>query len=76
MVSGHDHDLGLPERSLLSRWIQHGYLALVLSGRKLTEGNAEVEGHGLQPVIQPLRHLHGSRFKSLRFSAVEAHKRD
>src|SRR3984885_2585407 len=75
-ILGHDHHLVLPERGLISCWVEHGYLALILSGRKLTEGNAKGEGHGLQPVVQCLRHLHGPRFKGLGFPAVETHKRD
>src|SRR5271156_4563575 len=53
----------LPEGSLLSGWVQYGYLAVVIAWRKLLESNAETEGHGLQAIVQPLRHFHRRGFK-------------
>ena len=72
----HEHDRSLPKRALLSGWVQHGYLAVVLAWRKLAESNAEAEGHGFQTVIQPAGHFHGLCFERFGLCPVETHKRD
>src|SRR5437016_1922449 len=72
----HKFDRSLPKCTLLSSWVQHGHLAVVLTWRKLTERNAEAERHRFQPIVQPARHLNRLRFKSFRLRSVETHKSD
>src|SRR5208337_4652375 len=69
----HKHNWSLPKRPLLSGWVQHGYLAVVLARRKLMESNPEAERHGFQPIIQSARHLQRLRFERFPLRAVETH---
>ena len=71
-----NHNRGTPKCCPLCVWVQHRHLAIVLSGVKLAQINAEAERHRFQSIIQPFRYLHRLRFECFRVRLVEAHVRD
>src|SRR5580698_9132715 len=74
-TSRNNLNLSLPKGSFLPRRVQHGYLAVILAWRELVEGNAEAEGHCLQPIIQPGCDLHRLGFEGFCLLMIKTHKR-
>src|ERR1017187_638059 len=72
----HQHDGANPECSTLTGGIENSDLALIFTGRKIAQVDAEAEGHHAQPAAGLRRYGSGRRFKGLLLAPVETHKSD